>query len=154
MTNGAAEALFIVAFSLLRQDDHVILQHPNYPSNYRVPRFLGCKVDVLHLRFENKFKLDLDELNKLVTDGTQLISLTYPNNPTGSMISEKALREIIRLVESHDCYLLFDETYRQMTFGRRLPAAASLSPRAISISTLSKAYGLPGIRIESFGSEG
>jgi len=147
VTNGAAEALFDLAASLLNPGDHVIVEHPNYPSNYEVPRSLGCKVDLLPLRFENNFKPDLDELRELVTPQTKLISLTHPNNPTGSMISKRDLEQLLDIVESHNYYLIFDETYRELSFNNKLPTAASLSSRAISVSTMSKAYGLPGIRI-------
>ena len=83
----------------------------------------------------------------MIQPNTRVVSLTYPHNPTGTTMSESELREVISLVESKGCYLLFDETYRDMTFGQPLPVAASLSPKAISVSSLSKSYGLPGIRI-------
>lgn len=147
VTNGAAEALFDLAAALLKPGDHVIVEHPNYASNYEVPRSLGCKVDLLKLRFEGRFKPDLQELKELLTPQTKLVSLTHPNNPTGAMVSRETLERIIEFVELHNAYLLFDETYRELTFNGKLPAAASLSPKAISISSMSKAYGLPGIRI-------
>lgn len=147
VTSGAAAALFIVAVSLLKPGDHVIVAHPNYASNIEVPRSLSCKVDLLNLRFEESFKPNFDELENLITPQTKMVSLTYPHNPTGTMISEQTLGKIIRLVESYNCHLLFDETYREMTFDHRLPTAASLSPKAISVESLSKSYGLPGIRI-------
>lgn len=147
VTNGAAEALFDLAASVLTPGDHVIVEQPNYSSTYEVPRSLGCKVDSLPLRFENEFKPDLEELTDLITPKTKIVSLTHPNNPTGSMISEETLEEIIDIVESYNLYLIFDETYRELTFKHKLPTAASLSEQAISISTMSKAYGLPGIRI-------
>jgi len=147
ITGGAAAALFIVAVSLLKPGDHIIAAHPNYASNIEVPRSLGCKVDFLNLRFEESFKLNLDELQGLIKPETKIVSLTYPNNPTGTMISEETLEKIIEIVESYNCHLLFDETYREMTFAHKLPTAASLSPKAISVESLSKSYGLPGIRI-------
>jgi len=147
VTGGAAEALFVVAATLLKPGDHVVVEHPNYPSNYEVPRSLGCTVDVLPLHFETQFELDVDGLKHLVTPQTKLISLTHPHNPTGAMISEDTLEAIIAIAESSDTFLIFDETYRELTFHAKLPTAASLSPKAISISTLSKAYGCPGIRI-------
>ncbi|MGQ9507284.1 MAG: aminotransferase class I/II-fold pyridoxal phosphate-dependent enzyme [Candidatus Bathycorpusculaceae bacterium] len=58
------------------------------------PKFIGCKVDLLRLRFEKRFKMDFDELENLMTDKTTLVSLTHPNNPIGSMISEKTLKDI------------------------------------------------------------
>jgi aspartate/methionine/tyrosine aminotransferase len=75
------------------------------------------------------------------------VSLTTPHNPTGSMLSPDELRKIVALVESRGAYLLCDETYREMSFDKVLPVAASLSERAISVSSLSKTYGLPGIRM-------
>jgi len=147
VTSGAAMAIFITYIVLLKPGDHVVVLHPNYGSNIEVPRSLGCKVDLLKLRFEEGFKLNLKKLEDLITSETKIVSLTYPNNPTGAMITEKDLKKIIEIIENHNCYLLFDETYREMTFGQKLPLAASLSPRAISIESLSKSYGLPGIRI-------
>ena len=147
VTSGASEANFAIVAALVKPDDHVIVEHPNYTSLYDVPRALGCEVTLHSLKFEDKFKPDLDELKRLIKPNTKLISMTHPNNPTGSMISEKDLHEIIKIAESNDVYLMFDETYRELTFGEPLPTAASLSPKVISISSMSKSFGLPGIRI-------
>ena len=97
--------------------------------------------------FEENFEPNLEKLESLIKAGTGLVTLTHPNNPTGSAISEKRLRQMIELVEEHDAYLLHDETYRELSFGKPPPPAATLSDRAISMTTVSKAYGLPGIRI-------
>jgi aspartate/methionine/tyrosine aminotransferase len=146
-TTGASEANFCVVSALVKPGDHVVIEHPNYPSLYEVPRSLGCSVSLFTLRYEDRFKPDLDELKRLVTPQTKLVSLTHPNNPTGSKISEDELRQVIELVESMDTYLLFDETYRDMDLDHPLPPVATLSPKVVSISTMSKCYGLPGIRI-------
>jgi len=147
VTNGCAEALFDLSITLLQPGDHVVVEHPNYPSNYEVPRSLGCHVDMLHLKFDEGFELNVERLRGLITPKTKFVSLTYPNNPTGATLSEDTLREVVALVEAKDCYLVFDETYRDLTVDDPPPPAASLSPKAISVSTMSKAYGLPGIRI-------
>jgi len=147
VTSGASEANFAIIAAVMNPGDHIIVEHPNYTSMYEVPRSLGCEVSLLRLRFENKFKPDLNELEDMITPKTKMVSLTHPNNPTGSMITEDELKEIIGIVEKHDIYLLFDETYRDLAFDNRLPAAASLSPKVVSISSMSKIYGLPGIRI-------
>ena len=147
VTPGASESNFAIVATLMNPGDHVIIEHPNYTSLYEVPRSLGGRVTLLPLQYENNFKPDLDELRSLITPKTKLISLTHPNNPTGSMITEEALHEVIKIAEDNDIFLLFDETYRDMAFGEPLPAAASLSPKVISISSMSKVYGLPGIRI-------
>ena len=147
ITTGASEANFVVVSALAGPGDHVIIEHPNYPSLYEVPRSLGCDVTLFPLRFEFGFRPDLDELKELIRPETKLISLTHPNNPTGSMMTKKELREVIELVEEKDIFLLFDETYRHMASDEDLlPPAASLSEKAISISSMSKCYGLPGIR--------
>ena len=147
MTIGAAAALFIVNTSLLKAGDRMVVLHPNYATNVETPRALGAQVVTLPLRFEDGFRLDLNALERALTPDTRLLSLTYPHNPTGVMISRVELEQIVRLVEANGSYLLFDETYRDMTFDEKLPLAASLSPRAISVCSLSKTYGLPGIRM-------
>ena len=122
-------------------------QIPNYVTNIETPRAIGCEVERLELRFDEGFRVNVDRLEKLITPETRLVSLTCPHNPTGAVMTESELARVIEIVERHRCYLLFDETYRDMTFGKPLPLAASLSPRAISVSSLSKTYGLPGIRM-------
>ncbi len=147
ITTGAVAALFIIATSLLKAGSHMVVLHPNYVANIETPRAIGCQVDYLRLSFEEKFSLDLKKLEKLIKPDTRLVSLTYPHNPTGAVLSDAQLQEVVSLVESKRCYLIFDETYRDMAFGPPLPVAASLSPNVISVSSFSKSYGLPGIRI-------
>ena len=147
LTVGAAGALFIVATSLLNKGDHVVAAFPNYVTNIETPRTIDCEIDYLHLEFDQGFRLDLDALSSLIEPRTRLVTLTSPHNPTGRVMSEAELREVVRLVESTDAYLLLDETYRGMSFSATPPLASSLSPRAISVSSLSKTFGLPGIRL-------
>lgn len=146
-TVGAASALFMVAISILKPGDRIVVAFPNYITNFDTPRTMGCEIDYLNVTFENGFQVDVDELAERITPETKLVSLTCPHNPTGTMMSAKALERVIELVEARGCYLLYDETYRDMTFGDRLPVAASLSARAISVCSMSKTYGLPGIRV-------
>ncbi|MFC1724282.1 aminotransferase class I/II-fold pyridoxal phosphate-dependent enzyme, partial [candidate division KSB1 bacterium] len=147
VTSACSESIFSIYAALVKPGDHVIVEHPTYPSLYSVPRSLGCDVSLLTLKFEDNFKPDLDKLELLIKPNTRLISFTHPNNPTGSMISEETLQRLIKIAESGNIYFLLDETYRELTYGEKLPPAASLSPKAISISSMSKCYGLPGIRI-------
>jgi len=147
VTVGAAAALFIVSTSLLEKDDHLVVVRPNYATNIETPRAIGCSIDYLDLHYEDHWALDLDKLASLLKPNTRLISLTCPHNPTGAVFDLATLRGAITLAETHGCKLLVDETYREMTFGDMLPSAASLSPNAISVSSLSKTYGLPGIRL-------
>lgn len=147
MTAGAAAALFVIATSLLSTGDHMIVERPNYATNIETPRAIGAQIDFLELRFEDGFRPDLAQLQKLLRPQTKLVSITVPHNPTGSMISEAELLQIIGLCESKGITLLVDETYRDMAFGGPLKVAASLSDSVISVSSLSKTWGLPGIRI-------
>jgi aspartate/methionine/tyrosine aminotransferase len=102
---------------------------------------------MLNLQFERNYAIDMSELEKLIKPTTKLVSLTYPHNPTGATINEDTLRNIINLIEKKGVYLLLDETYRDMSFQPPPPVAATFSSRVISVSSMSKSYGLPGIRM-------
>ncbi|QIB65445.1 aminotransferase class I/II-fold pyridoxal phosphate-dependent enzyme [Kineobactrum salinum] len=145
--SGACMALFVINATILSPKDSVLVIQPNYATNIEVPRSLDINIDLIKLSFDDGFRLDLDEVKSRVHSGTKLISVTYPHNPSGVMISRDELDELVRIAEQHDCYLLVDETYRELTFGEKLPTAASLSSKAVSVESVSKSYGVPGIRI-------
>jgi len=147
ITAGAAAALFIIATSLLEKGDRIVVAKPNYATNIETPVAIGADIVYLPLTFENRYRVDPKCLAELLTPNTRLISLTAPHNPTGTTMSADELRVIVDLVERNRCLLLLDETYREMAFGERLPVAATLSDQVISVSSLSKAYGLPGLRM-------
>lgn len=146
-TVGAAAALFMIATTLLGPDDHLVVVRPNYATNIETPRAIGCAMSFVDLRFEDGWTLTAADVAALLRPNTRMVSLTCPHNPTGALLPEATLREIAALCEARGIYLLCDETYRDMTFGPLLPSAVSLSPRALTVSSLSKTYGLPGIRI-------
>src|SRR5690606_11248036 len=104
-------------------------------------------IDKLELLFDRRFELDLDELESRIGPRTRLISVTWPHNPSGVSVDRSRLVELVRIAERHGCHLLVDETYRELTHGEKLPPAATLSPLAISVESVSKAYGVTGIRI-------
>lgn len=147
ITAGASSALFMVATSLLTPEHHLVVVRPNYATNIETPRAIGCEISFIDLDFEAGFRLDLNKIEAAIRPNTKYVSITYPHNPSGVMLTEAELRAVVALVERKGCLLLFDETYREMTFGPMLPVAASLSPSVISVSSLSKTYGIPGIRI-------
>src|SRR3954463_13865290 len=147
ITPGAAPALFIVATCLLNKGDEILVAKPNYATNIETPLAIGANVISLNLKFENQYALDMGQLEQRMTPETKLVSLTYPHNPTGMMIDLEQLKKIIEVVEDSNAYLLLDETYREMNFTSVMPVAATLSKRVISVSSMSKSYGLPGIRI-------
>ncbi|HLX67520.1 MAG TPA: pyridoxal phosphate-dependent aminotransferase, partial [Puia sp.] len=127
--------------------DELLVVRPNYATNIETPRAIGAAIRFIDLRFEEKFALDIDKIKAALTPATRYISVTYPHNPTGVCIDKLELQQLADLAERTGIYLLVDETYRDMVFGEQLPLAATLSPRVISISSLSKTYGLPGLRV-------
>ena len=148
VTAGAASALFIVATALLGAGDHALVCAPNYATNLETPRGIGADVEAFALSFEDRWRLDPERLASLIRPETRLVSVTYPHNPTGTMITRDELAALVALVESHPhARLLVDETYRELAYDEPLPQAASLSPRVIAVSSMSKTYGLPGLRI-------
>src|SRR5215471_16219559 len=112
ITSGAASALFIIATTLLNKGDHLVVAKSNYATNIETPRAIGADISFVDLKFENNFDFDIAELEKLITPRTKLVSLTYPHNPTGVLIDETNLREVIKIVEEKQIFLLLDETYR------------------------------------------
>ncbi len=147
ITGGAATALFIVSTSLLSASDHLVVIRPNYATNLETPRAIGCSTSFIDLQFEAGFRLDFDKLAREITPQTRLVSVTCPHNPSGVMLTEEELRRLVALTETNGCYLLVDETYRDLSFDGPLSLAAALGRHVISVSSLSKAYGIPGIRI-------
>jgi aspartate/methionine/tyrosine aminotransferase len=147
LTAGAASALFIVATSLLDERTHALVCSPNYATNLETPRAIAADLESFPLAFEDGWRLDLDALASRLRPETRLVSVTYPHNPTGSMIDRETLNRLVALVERHpSALLLVDETYRELAYGEPLPMATSISRRVIAVSSMSKSYGLPGLR--------
>lgn len=147
LTPGAAGALFIVATTLLSAGDHLVVLRPNYATNIETPRAIGCDISFVDLKFERSWRYDASDIARAMTPRTRLVSLTAPHNPTGTLLDHSTLAEIVALVESRGAYLLVDETYRDLSARSAEPFATTLSERVISVASLSKAYGLPGLRI-------
>lgn len=150
VTTGAIEANFLLFNVLLEPGDHVVAVYPAYQQLYSVPRAIGCDVSLWKLRPEDGFRFDLDELERLVTPRTRLIVINSPHNPTGAMLSAEDLARIDRLASSVGARVLSDEAYRwlEVPGGEPLaPPMRDLSGAGVSVGTLSKPFGLPGLRI-------
>lgn len=148
ITPGAAAALFILHTVLLEAGDHLIVEHPNYSTNLETPRTLGCELARWRLGFEQGFRPNPAWLDGQLNGRTRLVSLTTPHNPSGHVLRQDEFDAIVGRVLASQAYLLVDETYRDLCYAAsQPPLAARLDPRVISVSSLSKAYGLPGIRI-------
>ena len=147
LTVGAAAGLFMIATSLLEPGDELVVVRPNYATNLETPRAIGAVLRTIDLHFEDDFALDLAAVRKAITSRTKYISVTYPHNPTGACLSHEEMQQLAAIAKTHNVYLLVDETYRDMTFGKLLPLAAEYGDNVISVSSLSKTYGLPGLRM-------
>lgn len=147
LTVGAASALFIAATSLLRAGDHMLVLRPNYATNIETPRALGASIDFVELDFDTGFHIDVEAIAARIRPATKLVSITTPHNPSGVMLSDAQLRCLIEVTAQRGCVLLVDETYRDMAYAQAPPLAASLAEHVISVSSLSKTYGLPGLRV-------
>ncbi|MFL5846244.1 MAG: pyridoxal phosphate-dependent aminotransferase [Solirubrobacteraceae bacterium] len=148
VTAGAAAALFVTASALVQPGDHIVVLRPNYATNLETPRAIGADVTHLDLRFEDGWALDPERLAAALRPTTKLVSLTYPHNPTGATLTRDELDAIVTLIDAHpEAALLVDETYRELAYDEPLPMVAALTPRGISIGSMSKVYGLPGLRM-------
>jgi aspartate/methionine/tyrosine aminotransferase len=148
LTPGAAGALFMVSTTLLAPGDHLVVLRPNYATNIETPRAIGCDISFVELSFERGWRYTADDIAKAMTPKTKLVSITTPHNPTGTVLDRDTLRAIVKLVEQRGAHLLVDETYRDLSEACAAePYATALSEKVISVASLSKAYGLPGLRL-------
>ncbi len=151
VTTGAIEANFLLFQLLLEPGDHVVACYPAYQQLYSVPRGLGCEVAHWRAREEEDgFRFDVDDLARLITRKTRLVVLNTPHNPTGAALSDVDVRRVYALADAAGATVLSDEAYRWLGVPGGEPAAPpmfDLGPRGVSVGTLSKPFGLPGLRI-------
>jgi hypothetical protein len=148
VTNGTAEANYVSSWRLVEPGDEVVMMLPNYMQVWGIVRAQGATLVPLPLREEKRWDLDLDELRRALTPRTRVIALCNPNNPTGSILSLEAMKEIAALAARQGCWLLVDEVYRGAEReGGETPSFWGLHDRLLVTAGLSKAYGLPGLRI-------
>jgi hypothetical protein len=148
VTNGTSEANYIVALSQVEPGDVVAMQVPNYMQMWGVARSLGAEVQTFQLRTEASWEPDWDEFERAVTAKTRLLYLSNPNNPTGSVLSAAAMQRIVDRCQHTGTWLLSDEVY----LGAEITAPRTnsfwgMGDRVIVTSGLSKAYGIPGVRV-------
>jgi aspartate/methionine/tyrosine aminotransferase len=147
-TAGSSEANFLLMWSLIEPGDEVLFELPNYMQMWGLLRGFGAAVKPFRLREDAGWQPDLDEMRKLVTSKTKLIVLTNPNNPTGAVLSREAMKGIVELAAGTGAWILADEVYQGAELsGERSPSFWGMSDRVLVVNGLSKAYGLPGLRI-------
>jgi len=149
VTVGAAEANYITTRTLLSTGDEIAIMLPNYMQVWGIAKNHGLVVKEFHLREETAWALALDELDAAVTPNSRLIAVCNPDNPTGHILTESEMDAIIASAERVGAWILADEVY---SGAERVRAAQTVSfygryDKVIAIGSLSKAYGLPGLRI-------
>ncbi len=148
VTSATIEANFICAWRLIEPGDEVVCMVPNYLQIYGLAESFGAEVRPFRLRPDRGWQPDLDELAAAVTPRTRMITLVNPNNPTGSILELSAMERIVELAASVDAWLLVDEIYRGTEHdGRLSPSFWGMYDKTLVTGSLSKAYGLPGLRV-------
>ncbi len=145
---GAEEGIYVVMRVLLSKDDHAIVITPNYQAAETVPLSI-CDVTGVALDINRNWALDVDKIEDAIRPNTKLIAINFPNNPTGKIIPQASLDAIVALCRTHGIWLFSDEVYRliERDPAIRLPQVADIYEKGISLNVMSKAYGLPGLRI-------
>ncbi|MFW9978250.1 MAG: aminotransferase class I/II-fold pyridoxal phosphate-dependent enzyme [Candidatus Thorarchaeota archaeon] len=152
VTNGGAEANFIAAWNLFLESGgagELIVMLPNYMQLSGIWKNLGGRVKSFYLRMiDGKWIPDLEQLKSMVTRETTAIAICTPNNPTGAIVDESAMKTIANIAEDANSWLISDEIYRGAEFEDSVaPSAFGRSDKVLVTSSLSKVYGLPGLRI-------
>ncbi|MBT6030963.1 MAG: aminotransferase class I/II-fold pyridoxal phosphate-dependent enzyme [Kordiimonadaceae bacterium] len=146
--SGAEEGIYAAMKALLTADDHVIVIAPNYQAAETIPLSI-CEVTGVSLQEDNDWALDIEAIAGALRPNTKLISINFPNNPTGKIISLDELKSLVELAREFDAYIFSDEVYRgiEIDESKRLPQIADVYEKGLSLNVMSKAYGLPGLRI-------
>ena len=148
VTNGTSEANYLIALSQIRSGDGFALETPNYMQLWGVPRSLGAQVRTFRLRADAGWEPDWAEFERAVSSGTRLVYISNPNNPTGSVLSEDSMKRMLKRIGEVGAYLIADEVYQGAeASGPRTKSFWGMSDRVIVTSGLSKAWGIPGVRI-------
>ncbi|PYQ62676.1 MAG: hypothetical protein DMF53_12475 [Acidobacteria bacterium] len=143
---GTSGANFLAFAALVDPGDEVLVERPTYEPILAALGFLGAQIRRFERRFENGYHLDLDEVRSLLTDRTRLLVLADPHNPSGVMLEPEEVAGLARLAEGAGAHLLVDEVYRDIWFEAAPPSHVHLGPNVLATSSLTKSYGLSGLR--------
>lgn len=147
-TNGSSEAIYLIMNSLLEAGDEVVVLDPAYQQLFSLAETIGCKLKHWPLHFENSFRPDLSEARRLISPQTRMIVVNFPHNPTGASLTPAEQDELIELAAGAGAYLVWDAAFAELTYDSPvLPDTGERYDRSITLGTLSKAYGLPGLRV-------
>ena len=145
---GAEEGIYTAMRVLLNKDDHAVILVPNYQASETIPMDI-CEVTGVVLRPEDGWQLDIDQVKEVLRTNTKLISINFPHNPTGVILEHDRFNELIHLCRERGIYIFSDEVFRliERDSSLRLPQIADVYEKGLSLNVMSKAYGLPGLRI-------
>jgi aspartate/methionine/tyrosine aminotransferase len=143
------EGVFLFMQAALEPGDHVVCTFPGYQSLYALARAIGCDVSLWTPEEGPGWRFSLAALERLIKNETRLVVVNFPHNPTGALPTRDELTALVELVEGCGARLFSDEMYRllELDGAATLPAACELHPRAVTLSGLSKSFGLPGLRV-------
>jgi aspartate/methionine/tyrosine aminotransferase len=145
---GAQEGIFTAMHALLGPNDHAIVVTPNYQSAETVPAGI-CGVTGVELDPTHGWSLDIDAVAGATRPNTKLVSINFPNNPTGKILERDRFEALIEFCRERGIWLFSDEVYRliERDPALRLPAVVDVYERGLSLGAVSKPYGLPGLRV-------
>lgn len=147
---GAKAAIFGALASILKPNDEVIILSPYYVSYPAIIKLAEYDAKIIEIPVNNDFSIPIDKIKHSINENTKCIILNYPNNPTGSLITDQEIKAINKLVLENDLYLLSDEIYDQMTFEGKFISFSSYSDiknNLILINGYSKTYAMTGFRV-------
>ena len=149
ITHGAIGANQLIFYSLLEKGDEVVCIVPTYQQHYSIPESIGAEVKLYFLKEENNWLPDIEELAKIVTSKTKLLCLNNPNNPTGAVIPNWLIEELVEFAKKNNVWVLSDEVYRGLNLiGNPYSISiADIYEKGISVGSMSKTYSLPGLRL-------
>jgi len=148
VTVGAIEANFNSMQTVLSRGDEVVIMLPNYMQVWGVAKNMGYSVKTFPLMEENGWAPDLDKLENIVTDQTKLIAICNPNNPTGYILKETEMDTVVRIAAKVGAWILADEVYTgaEQQGEKETPSFYGRYEKVLAVGSMSKAYGLPGLR--------
>jgi aspartate/methionine/tyrosine aminotransferase len=146
VSGGTSMANHLAMAALLEHGDEVLIEQPTYDPLLAIAEYLGANIKRFPRRFEDGFKIDIVELEKQVTPRTRLIVLTNLHNPSSALVEEATLREIRELACDAGARALVDEVYLEAMFENSPQPAISFGPEFVATSSLTKGYGLSGLR--------
>jgi aspartate/methionine/tyrosine aminotransferase len=146
---AAEEGIFVLYHALAGPADHIIVETPCYESGLEVARSTGAQISEWPRSFENGWAHDLAALEKLLRPNTKIIYINTPHNPTGLLMPAHVFKQVLELAASRGIIVFSDEVYRELEHdpATRLPAACEIYEQAVSLGSMSKTYGLPGLRL-------